>query len=657
MRADAGYARIPPHCVEVYSMKTMIAVDPGGTKCSALLADPDGKVLKFNRLVGRNTTGRHLSSIAAACEPLLSAYDGSPLCVTSVGKMLTIPAARRMFKKEFEVLAAMKRLFGPEFEYIAVTEADAALAVAGEAHGIVALSGTGAFVHLVTEDGAVEHLDGRGPLTGDFGGGFWIGQSALRAMTRGLMHSRHATSLGRVIRAMMEPREFWKIALFNVKSGDRKTVAALAAVVNREAEAGDRVSREILLAAAHELSETVFDALDKHDLLKSDYPLFGTGGVVCGSDIFWNSFVENVRAFAPNLRFGRLMSHPAVAGVALAGARNLMDKASYELYRRNLLDSCPLGHSTQVVQEKSPAARPAGRSTGHLHPARSKRGRDGDDARRAFWTEQMDAAFGFMEKMLDYPVEDCGEPLVDLEQVVEESGVIVEFSHTRLAGRHQRIFRLREGLIADFVGVAGDMNKRGWVLKVEDAYRTTAMQKALALQEKVIDVVLKRVIWENGGAIPAPDLFFRRLSVLVATRPRTGTHMSGSAIDISVLRMDDRSELDRGGPYLELSELTPMSSPFISREASETRDEITALMRKRGFMAYPYEFWHYSKGDAFAEFLEKSGRSGRYGPIAFNAATGVVEAIEHPHDSLHDPADIEWRLEQALERADAAARR
>ncbi len=639
-------------------MKTMIAVDPGGTKCSALLADPDGRVLKFNRLVGRNATGRHLSSIAAACKPLLSAYDGSPLCVTSVGKMLTIPAARRMFKKEFEVLEVMRRLFGAEFEYIAVSEAEAALAVAGEEHGIVALSGTGAFVHLIMEDGAVDHLDGRGPLIGDLGGGFWIGQSALRAMTRGLMHPRHATSLRRAIGTMMEPREFWKIALFNVKAGDRKTVAALAAVVSREAEAGDRVSREILLAAARELSETVFDALDKHDLLKSDYPLFGTGGVICGSDIFWNNFIENVRTFAPNLRFGRLMSHPAVAGVALAGARKLMEKASYELYRRNLLESCPLGHSTEIAQEKpsgarTDSARPAGRS----HPAGSKRGGDGDDARRAFWTEQMDAAFGFMEKILDYPVEECGEPLVDLEQVVDESGVIVEFSHTRLAGRHQRLFRLREGLIEDFVGVAGDMNRKGWVLKVEDAYRTTAMQKALALQENVLDVVLKRVIWENGGAIPAPDLFFRRLSVLVATRPGTGTHMSGSAIDISVLRMDDRSELDRGGPYLELSELTPMSSPFVSREASETRDEITALMRERGFMAYPYEFWHYSKGDAFAECLGKSGRPGRYGPVAFNAAAGVVEALEHPRDSLHDPADIEWRVERALDRAAAAARR
>ena len=40
-----------------------------------------------------------------------------------------------------------------------------------------------------------------------------------------------------------------------------------------------------------------------------------------------------------------------------------------------------------------------------------------------------------------------------------------------------RRFYLRDGLIAQCVAAAAEMNRRGWVLKVEDAYRTPQMQQ------------------------------------------------------------------------------------------------------------------------------------------------------------------------------------
>ena len=97
---------------------------------------------------------------------------------------------------------------------------------------------------------------------------------------------------------------------------------------------------------------------------------------------------------------------------------------------------------------------------------------------------------------------------------------------------------------------------------------------------------------------------FRRCSALVASVPKFGTHMSGSAIDISVMHLDDPSrEVDRGAPYLEMSALTPMGSPFVSDAARRNRREITALMRRHGFVDYPWEFWHYSSGDAYEQVL------------------------------------------------------
>jgi D-alanyl-D-alanine dipeptidase len=110
----------------------------------------------------------------------------------------------------------------------------------------------------------------------------------------------------------------------------------------------------------------------------------------------------------------------------------------------------------------------------------------------------------------------------------------------------------------------------------------------------LFDTILLKCIWENGGTIPSAEMVVRRAIVLIANIPKIGTHMSGSAIDISVYRPDDGKEVWRGNPYLEMSERTPMRSPFVEPEAIENRLAITAMMEAHGFMHFPFEFWHFN---------------------------------------------------------------
>lgn len=275
-----------------------------------------------------------------------------------------------------------------------------------------------------------------------------------------------------------------------------------------------------------------------------------------------------------------------------------------------------------------------------------------DAAKRAFWAQQLDAAHVFMERVMDYPVAECREPVVSLPEAAESAGVTVAFSTTKIAGGLDRHFVLREGLIARFVAAAQELNERGWVLKVEDGYRTREMQRSLGEADYVLDVILGKVIWELDGRIPEPDFLFKRLMTLVATSPKIGTHMSGSAIDVSVLRAEDGAEVDRGGPYVELSEKTPMASPFISAQAAANRTELTRLLAGHGFVAYPYEFWHYNQGDAYDELLNETGRPGRYGAVDVDvdAATGRVTPIPEPTRSLHTPESFRQAMEAALGR-------
>ena len=276
---------------------------------------------------------------------------------------------------------------------------------------------------------------------------------------------------------------------------------------------------------------------------------------------------------------------------------------------------------------------------------------DQSQARRAFWTQQMDAAYDFMMQMRSYPVEECGEPLVSLPDAAKAANVEVEFSTSKIALDLDRIFFLRAGLIDGWLGAAREMNARGWVMKVEDGFRSLAMQTSLSRKPNVFDAVLKSTMWELGGQTPQPEFLLKRLAAVTAIRPNVGTHMSGSAIDISVFHRDDKTEVERGGPYLEMSELTPMQSPFVSSEAHENRNIIMRLMERHGFIAYPYEFWHFNSGDNYAEFLTKSGLPARYGPVHLNVTDGSVTPVADPDEALQTPEVMQREIEASLARA------
>ena len=262
----------------------------------------------------------------------------------------------------------------------------------------------------------------------------------------------------------------------------------------------------------------------------------------------------------------------------------------------------------------------------------------------------MEAAYRFMLAVQEHPAAESGEPLRSIPDAVRAAGVKVLFSPLPHVRGLPRLFYLRAGLMADFTAAAGEMNARGWALKVEDAYRTREMQKYNALRPEIFPVVLEKARWELGGKEPDLGLFRRRLAALIAMNPRVGTHCSGSAVDVSVVALDGGAEVDRGAPYLEVSEKTPMGSPFVSREAAGNRQTITALMARHGFRTYPFEFWHYNKGDAYDEYLGGTGRPARYGPVDFDAATGAVMRMENAGAPLNSDEELLRLIHQAMDR-------
>jgi D-alanyl-D-alanine dipeptidase len=114
---------------------------------------------------------------------------------------------------------------------------------------------------------------------------------------------------------------------------------------------------------------------------------------------------------------------------------------------------------------------------------------DADAARREYWATQMDEADAFMAAIMEYPVAECGEKMVSLVAAARENCVDVEFSRTPHVHGLPRLFYMREQLVPRFVAAAREMNQRGWVLKVEDGYRTVEMQRGLGQQESLFRAV------------------------------------------------------------------------------------------------------------------------------------------------------------------------
>lgn len=275
-------------------------------------------------------------------------------------------------------------------------------------------------------------------------------------------------------------------------------------------------------------------------------------------------------------------------------------------------------------------------------------------ARRAYWADQMEQGYAIVQKLITFPVEECGERFASIPDAAAAADVEMLFSTSKIAGDLERVFFLRESLVRDVITIGREMNERGWILKIEDGFRSLDMQRQLVRKPSVFDTVLKKCIWELGGKIPSTEMMFRRAIVLTANMPKIGAHMSGSAIDISVFRRDDGTEVWRGYPYLEMSECTPMRSPFVAPEHVATRLEIAAMMEKHGFIHFPFEFWHFDKDDAGMHILTGNSAACRFGPVNWDARTNEVTPVPDPLELLNPLPVIEKEIAAALERARTA---
>lgn len=280
----------------------ILAVDSGGSKCEVVLLDTAGELLGYGYCREPGVSGRDPRAVEAAVRKAFTTGDFGTLYLAGVGRAILVPAADSRAPDRTENVPA--------------GEPGTALAQAGLRYGAVLLAGTGAFAHATLADGRTGHLDGSGPLLGDFGGGYHVGRMALNATVRSDWHPRHRTSLrDRILRrfGVASPQALFGLNLF---AQDRSVVASLAQLVNREAEAGDAVSRGILVRAAETLAETFRDLVSVLGMAAEEHTVAGTGSLIRCSDLYWQTLQRQIALIAPRFHACRLQQ-PPVAGLAV----------------------------------------------------------------------------------------------------------------------------------------------------------------------------------------------------------------------------------------------------------------------------------------------------------------------------------------------------
>jgi len=155
--------------------------------------------------------------------------------------------------------------------------------------GILVYAGTGSIAYHLTADGHVLRAGGHGYLVDDAGGGFWIGQQALRAMMRALDIGEMESALHRALCAAIGATTWDGMRPF-VYGGGRSAVASLVPAVALAASEGDTEASGILRDAGRELARLARVLLRR----LGDKPVALAGGAAGASPIIFAAFRDSL---------------------------------------------------------------------------------------------------------------------------------------------------------------------------------------------------------------------------------------------------------------------------------------------------------------------------------------------------------------------------
>lgn len=226
--------------------KYYIAADGGGSKLQAVLYDENLKIIRTSTSTGVNQLFKPVDAVLDNLRQVLSDLLRDDIDeVESVD--LCLVCARSLAESVFDRDKRIKRV-------VYHGEAELALAAAFAENGVVALSGTGSDVFMVSNGQRLGTVGGWGPLLGDEGSGYDIGLKTLKAAIYAQDGRGEKTVLLDMVMEKWKCSTLWDIVSQLANNPDaRHEVASAARLASRAANSGDRVAIGIYEDAAKDI--------------------------------------------------------------------------------------------------------------------------------------------------------------------------------------------------------------------------------------------------------------------------------------------------------------------------------------------------------------------------------------------------------------------
>jgi N-acetylglucosamine kinase-like BadF-type ATPase len=299
------------------SFMHVLGIDAGGTKTVCLLANAEGRILAESRGGGANLQASGELEVEKVLHGVMEDAIGDrevrpdAVCLGIAG--VDRPA-------DAEAVRGIMRRLGFKSRTLIVNDALVALvAGVGDDPGVVLIAGTGSIAYGRDASGRAARSGGWGYLLGDEGGGFWIGRSALAAVVRQFDGRGPATMLTDLVLAEMRlasPTEL--IHAIYDKGLQRRAIAAIAAVVQRAAGAGDAMASEILTRAGAELTAAAASVIGRLGMRGDVFRTVLAGGIFHAIPALVVDVQARLSEVAPRSEMHLLDVEPAVGAVRLA---------------------------------------------------------------------------------------------------------------------------------------------------------------------------------------------------------------------------------------------------------------------------------------------------------------------------------------------------
>jgi len=137
---------------------------------------------------------------------------------------------------------------------------------------------------------------------------------------------------------------------------------------------------------------------------------------------------------------------------------------------------------------------------------------------------------------------------------------------------------------------------KGYGILLREAYRNYEVQmewflkRYLKLHQKYPELKQDDVYKESVKYATDPDVY--------------SPHVTGGAIDLALL--DENKKLLDVGQWIEDKDTKNFDCKGLNKEQRKNRNLLKGVMEEQGFVNYPYEWWHYSYGDKYWGYVNKT---------------------------------------------------